>query len=139
MNPSPHEFTDRPSRFLGRGLIGSLRKRLKIHENEIGLFLWLALFFFLTFFVTALFRNYTETAFLKRYGPDSLPLMFVINGLLTIAVFKLLGRIESRSGDRYLFAGILLVYAAGIIGLFFLVQNGTAPGLPGFVSASLPA
>ncbi|MFH1136206.1 MAG: cyclic nucleotide-binding domain-containing protein [Pseudomonadota bacterium] len=101
------------------------RKRLKIYENEIGVFLWLAAFFFLTFFVTAVFRNYVETAFLKRHGPESLPLMFVINGFLTIIVFKGLRKIEAGSGDHYLMAGIFLGYGAAVGGLFFVGPAGT--------------
>ena len=61
-------------------------KSLKIYEHEVARFTWLAVIFFAVFFVTAIFRNYVDTAFLKRYGPEYIPWMLVISALLTMVV-----------------------------------------------------
>jgi ATP/ADP translocase len=58
-----------------------LEKSLKIYEHETPQFTWLAVIFFAIFFVTAIFRNYVDTAFLKRYGPDYIPWMLAISAV----------------------------------------------------------
>ena len=46
-----------------------LEKSLKIYQHEIRQFTWLAVIFFAAFFVTAIFRNYVDTAFLEAVRP----------------------------------------------------------------------
>ena len=99
-----------------------LSKRLKIYENEFRVFAWLAFLFLMVFFITAVFRNYVETAFLKRYGPENLPLMFVINGFITIFFIGALNRTGSKADDHKLLAGIFLGYSAALDGLFYMVK-----------------
>ena len=99
-----------------------LEKRMKIYTAEQGRFFWLTLIFFIIYFVTPLFRNYTDTAFLKRYGPEHIPLMLIINSLLTFLVFGVANRLGRRFLDCSLFAGFLFFYALSVGGLFFMVK-----------------
>jgi len=60
--------------------------------------------FFAIFLVTAVFRNYVDTAFLKRYGAQYIPQMLVINALLTFVIFGIADRARtplSRSSSSY--------------------------------------
>ncbi len=96
---------------------------LHLYSHEVNRFLWIALIFFSIFFVTAIFRNYVDTAFLKRFGPKYIPWMLVINALLTFAVLGLVDRLARRFADRFLLAGFLLVYALSAGALYFMIKS----------------
>ena len=100
-----------------------LEKHLKIYEHEAGRFAWLAVIFFAIFFVTAIFRNYVDTAFLKRYGPDYIPWMLVISALLTMVVLAYADRVARRFSDTYLMILILVGYAAGVTLCWLMVKS----------------
>ncbi|MEJ2718458.1 MAG: hypothetical protein P8182_15205 [Deltaproteobacteria bacterium] len=99
-----------------------LEKHLKIYSHEASPFLWIVFIFFAIFFVTAIFRNYVDAAFLKRYGPQYIPYMLVINALLTIVIFGFADRLAKRLMDYYLLFGILSIYASSATILFFMVE-----------------
>ena len=79
--------------------------------------------FFAVFFVTAIFRNYVDTAFLKRYGPDYIPWMLVISALLTMVVLAYADRIAKRFSDTYLMTLVLAGYAAGVTLCWLMVKS----------------
>jgi hypothetical protein len=99
-----------------------LEKRMKIYTAEQGRFFWMLFIFFAIYLVTPLFRNYTDTAFLKRYGPEHIPLMLIINSILTFIVFGVANRLGRRFLDYSLFSGFLVFYALSVGGLFFMVK-----------------
>lgn len=107
-----------------------LEKHLKIYAHESAAFLWMAVIFFVIFFVFAIFRNYVDTAFLKRYGPDYIPWMLVINGLLTFVVFAVADRLARRFTDDRLLFGILALYAVAVTVLFFTVKADISLSYP---------
>ncbi|MEI8183680.1 MAG: cyclic nucleotide-binding protein, partial [Desulfomonile sp.] len=100
-----------------------LEKTLKIYEHEVARFTWLAVIFFAVFFVTAIFRNYVDTAFLKRYGPDYIPWMLVISAVLTIVVLAYADRVAKRFSDTYLMILVFGGYAAAAILCWFMVKS----------------
>ncbi|MDQ7782917.1 MAG: cyclic nucleotide-binding domain-containing protein [Desulfomonilaceae bacterium] len=107
-----------------------LEKYLKIYVHESSRFLWLASIFFVIFFVTAIFRTYVDAAFLKRYGPQYIPWMLVINALMTFVVFAVAERLGRRFVDHVLLSGFLMVYAASVIILFFMVTADISIAYP---------
>jgi len=107
-----------------------LEKHPKIYAHEAAAFLWLSLIFFVIFFVFAIFRNFVDTAFLKRYGPDSIPWMLVINGLLTFVVFGVADRLAKRFTDDRLLFGILTFYAVAVTAIFFTVKADISLSYP---------
>lgn len=100
-----------------------LVKSLKIYEHEIQRFVWLAVIFFAVFFVTAIFRNYVDTAFLKRYGPDYIPWMLVISALLTMAVLAYADKLAKRFSDTYLMILVFGGYAAAAVICWLMVKS----------------
>lgn len=100
-----------------------LEKSLKIYEHEVARFTWLAVIFFAVFFVTAIFRNYVDTAFLKRYGPDYIPWMLVISAVLTIVVLAYADKIAKRFSDTYLMILVFGGYAAAAVLCWVLVKS----------------
>ncbi len=100
-----------------------LMKSLKIYEHEISRFIWLAAIFFSVFFVTAIFRNYVDTAFLKRYGPDYIPYMLVISAILTMVVLVYADRIAKRFSDSYLMILVFGGYAGASVLCWLMVKS----------------
>jgi hypothetical protein len=107
-----------------------LEKYLKIYAHESSRFLWITAVFFAIFLVTAVFRNFVDTAFLKRYGPQHIPLMLVINAGLTFVVFAIADRLARRFRDHYLLNAFLVSYAAACTILFFMVKADISIAYP---------
>ncbi|MFH1490408.1 MAG: hypothetical protein ABII06_15990, partial [Pseudomonadota bacterium] len=63
-----------------------LTRWLKIYQDEISLFLWSSLLLFLIRSSNILFNNFAETAFLKRFGVEYLPMIFMINSVSTFFI-----------------------------------------------------
>jgi hypothetical protein len=108
-------------------LIGS---RLKIYEDELDRFVWLACIFLTIFFAMAVLRNYVDAAFLKRYDVGKIPLMLVINGLLTCFVLEAMTRFWSSSTDSRLLAAFLFGFSFLTGGLFFAVRRSISFAYP---------
>jgi len=107
-----------------------LAKYLKIYAHETSPFLWITSIFFVIFFVTAIFRNYVDAAFLKRYGPQYIPWMLLINSGLTFVVFGVVERLGRRFLDSYLLSGFLGIYAVGTAALFVMVKADISLAYP---------
>jgi len=76
---------------------------LKVYEDEIGLFAWMFALFFLIRSSNIILNNYAETAFLKRYGVEYLPILYMINAIALFVIMGLLTPIMGRiSGTRLL-------------------------------------
>ena len=101
-----------------------VERYLKIYSHEFSRFVWIAAAFLAIFFVTAIFRNYVDAAFLKRYGPEYIPWMLVISALVTMIVLKYADNLAKRFSDSYLLAGFLAVYAVGAALCFLMVKAG---------------
>jgi len=92
-------------------------KWLNIYQEEIGLFLWCFLVFFFVRSSSILFTNFAETAFLKRYGVEYLPIVMVANSISGFIIMGfVIGLMVRFPGSR------LLVY-------MFLFCGGTVAGL----------
>lgn len=107
-----------------------IEKRLRIYEGELGGLARVAFIFLVLFFAMAIFRNYVDTAFLKRYDVDKIPLMLVINGFLTYFVLEVMRRFEGRFSDPGLLAAFLAGYSLIIGGVLFAVGAGMSFAYP---------
>ena len=84
-------------------MVKTVGKWLKIYEDETSLFLWTVLLFFIIRTASILFNNFAETAFLKRFGVEYLPIVNVINSVSTFFIMAFLTGIMARvSGSRML-------------------------------------
>lgn len=99
-----------------------LEQYLKIYSHEVSRFIWLGAIFFAIFFVTAIFRNYVDTAFLKRFGPEYIPWMLVISALLTMVVLTWADKFARRYSDPFLLSGFLGIYAVGSALCYLMVK-----------------
>jgi ATP/ADP translocase len=97
-----------------------LAKWFKIYKDEFGLFFWSTLIFFLIHVANVLFNNFGETAFLKRYGVEYLPVVYMVNSVLTFFIMAVVtGLMAAMSGGRFL--GYLLLYCGISVGLMRLL------------------
>ncbi len=93
-------------------MVKAVGKWLKIYEDEASLFFWTVLLFFIIRTASILFNNFAETAFLKRYGVQYLPVVNVINSISTFFIMAFLTGIMAKvAGSRmlsrlFMFCGI---------------------------------
>ena len=59
---------------------------LKLYEEEVSLLLWTAALLFVIRSSGIILNNYAETAFLKRYGVEYLPIVNMINAIATFII-----------------------------------------------------
>ncbi|MDZ7697443.1 MAG: Npt1/Npt2 family nucleotide transporter [Deltaproteobacteria bacterium] len=97
---------------------------LKIYEDEIALFLWVLLLLFLIRTSSILFNNFAETAFLKRFGVEYLPIVQVINSFSTFFIMAFItGLMAKIPGSRML--GYMLLFSGISVALLrFVIPMG---------------
>jgi len=98
-----------------------LRRWLKIYEDEIPIFLWTVALMFLVRSSGMILNNYAETAFLKRYGVEYLPIVNMINAIATFAVMGVLTALMTRFKDARLLAHLFIFCALSVGGLRLLI------------------
>jgi hypothetical protein len=101
-----------------------LGKWLKIYEDEINLFLWCAILLFLIRSSNILFNNFAETAFLKRYGVEYLPIVYMINSISTFFIMGFMTPIMARLPGSRLLTYMLVFCGGSVAGLRFVVPLG---------------
>jgi hypothetical protein len=76
---------------------------LNVHEKEVGLFLWSMAVLFVVRSAGVILNNYAETAFLKRYGVEFLPVVTMLNAVATVVIMGFIfGLIRTIPGPRLL-------------------------------------
>jgi hypothetical protein len=76
---------------------------LSIYEKEVGLFLWSMALLFIVRSAGVILNNYAETAFLKRYGVEFLPVVNMLNAVATVVIMGFVfGLIRRIPGPRLL-------------------------------------
>jgi ATP/ADP translocase/HEAT repeat protein len=104
------------SKFLGRWL--------KIYEGELGLFFWSALLFFTIHVSDILLNNFGETAFLKRFGVEYLPVIYMTNAVATFFIMSFLTGIMARTPSSRLLFFMLIICGTSVGAIRFLIPFG---------------
>jgi len=97
---------------------------LEIHEDEIGLFLWTCLLLFLVRSSGILLNNYAETAFLKRFGVEYLPIVNMINALATFVIMALVTVLMGRLAGVRLFTYLFVFSGVSIAAIRLIIPLG---------------
>lgn len=63
---------------------------------------------------SVLVNNYSQTAFLKRFGVEYLPMVFLVESILTFLVINLVGVLMTRFRTLAVFTGLLLFFALSV-------------------------
>ncbi len=91
-----------------------LLKFLKLYEEEVALLLWTAALLFVIRSSGIILNNYAETAFLKRYGVEYLPIVNMLNAVATFFITGFLTAFLGKlPGARlltyiFIFSGIIV-------------------------------
>ncbi|OGP63651.1 MAG: hypothetical protein A2V65_01010 [Deltaproteobacteria bacterium RBG_13_49_15] len=104
-----------------KNLIGSW---LKIYENELELFLWTVALMFIVRGSGMILDNYAETAFLKRYGVEYMPIVNMINAIATFLVMGVLTGLMTRFTDARLLSYLFVFSGVSVAGLRALIPFG---------------
>jgi len=97
---------------------------LNIHDKEISLFLWTLALLFLVRSSGILLNNYAETAFLKRYGVEFMPIVNMINAAVTVVVMGIMAGLMQRFPGPNLLSAMFLFTGGSIMGLRLLIPFG---------------
>ncbi|MFW5937108.1 MAG: Npt1/Npt2 family nucleotide transporter, partial [Desulfosalsimonas sp.] len=101
-----------------------LLRWLKLHEEEIAIFLWAATLLFLLRSSGMILNNYAETAFLKRYGVEYLPIVNMLNSVATFVLTGLLAAFMARVTGTRLLALLFIFCGLSVGGIRFLIPMG---------------
>lgn len=89
----------------------------RVHEEEAGLFLWTVALLFLVRSSGIFLNNYAETAFLKRYGVEYLPIVNMINAVATFFVMGLMTGFMTRLPGASLLARLFVFCGLSVAGI----------------------
>ncbi|PIW01981.1 MAG: cyclic nucleotide-binding protein [Deltaproteobacteria bacterium CG17_big_fil_post_rev_8_21_14_2_50_51_6] len=94
---------------------------LKIYEDEIAVFFWTTLLYFLIRIAAILLNNFAETAFLKRYGVEYLPVVYMINAVSTFFVMGFITGLMAKIPGSKLLSGMLLFTGVSVASFRFII------------------
>jgi len=97
-----------------------LRKALKVYPSEIKLLLWVTAIQLVMSSSAIQINNFAQSAFLKRFGVDSLPTVFLAEAIITFFFSGLVGLLMERYRNVRVFTMILLYFGL-CIGLIRLL------------------
>jgi hypothetical protein len=92
-----------------------LENTLKIYKDEQKAFFWMAALLFLIRASGILFENYAETAFLKRYGVQYLPNIFMINAIILFFTLTYIGLLIDKYKQTTLLIWLFYILAGTTI------------------------
>ena len=101
-----------------------LGKWLNIYQDERDLFLWSAVLLFLIRTSSILFNNFAETAFLKRFGVEYLPIVYIVNSISAFVIMGFIAGIMVRLPANRLLKYLFLFCGISVGGLYFVIPLG---------------
>lgn len=108
------------TKFNEESVLTRFKNWINIRDDEMGLFLGSTIFLFLIRCSGIIFNNFTETAFLKRFGVEYLPFLYILNPLVTIIIMAGISRLLIRiSGHRMI--SWFLIFSGITVALFRLL------------------
>jgi len=97
-----------------------LRKALRVYPNEVKLLLWVTAIQVIMSSSAIQINNFAQSAFLKRFGVQSLPTVFLAEAVITFFFSGLVGIFMERYRNVRVFT-VVLLYFGGCIGLIRLL------------------
>jgi ATP/ADP translocase len=88
-----------------------LRKLFQVYPNEVKLLLWVTAIQMAMRMSSILISNYAQTTFLKRYGVEALPTMYVLEAVVTFIFATVVGVLMDRHRVIRVFTGLFLFFS----------------------------
>ena len=95
-----------------------------IYDEEIDLLLWTVALLFLVRSSGIFLNNYAETAFLKRYGVEYMPLVNMVNAVLTFFVMGVMTGFMTRLPGARLMARLFIFCGLSVAGIWAVIPFG---------------
>ena len=97
---------------------------LKVYEEEISLLLWTAALLFIIRSSGIILNNYAETAFLKRYGVEYLPIVNMANAVVTFFVTGFLTAMLNRISGAQMLSRVFIVSGLLVTAIRLMIPMG---------------
>jgi HEAT repeat protein len=97
---------------------------LKVYEDEISLLLWTVALLFIIRSSGIILNNYAETAFLKRYGVEYLPIVNMANAVVTFFITGFLTAFMGRMPGSRLLSYLFILCGLSVTGIRVLIPTG---------------
>jgi len=107
-------FSTRHSLFHLEQPIQFLRRTFRVYPGEVKLLVWVTIIQMIMRVSSILMSNFAQTAFLKRYGVEALPTVFVLEAVLTLFFASAVGLLMDRHRTTRVFTGLFLFFAVSI-------------------------
>jgi len=105
-------------------MLNFLNRWFKVNKGEIGMFAGALVLLFLVRSADMIFNNYAETAFLKRFGVEYLPVMYMVNSLAIFFVMGFMTGLLTRMPGSRLLTYLLFFCGFTVAGTRFLIPTG---------------
>ena len=129
-----------------------LSRTLRVQPEEWKILLWVTTIQLVMSSGSILINNVAQTTFIKRFGVDALPIVFMVKAMITFWVAGMISMLMERYRSLRVFTGLLLVYgaAAGVIRvmiaagmrmaypLLFILKSQAVGILPILVNGTMP-
>jgi ATP/ADP translocase/HEAT repeat protein len=97
---------------------------LNIYEKELSLVLWTLALMLIVRSTGMILNNYAETAFLKRYGVEFLPIVTMLNAVITVIVMGFTAGLLQRFSNPTLLAATFIFSGISTLVLRLLIPMG---------------
>ena len=97
---------------------------LKVYEEEISLLLWTMALLFIIRSSGIILNNYAETAFLKRYGVEYLPIVNMLNAVITFFITGLLTAFLGKMPGARLLSYVFIFSGISVTVIRLLIPFG---------------
>ncbi len=94
---------------------------LNVYEDEIRLLLWTFFLYFLLTSSNVILNNYAETAFLKRYGVEYLPIVYMLNAIALFFIMGAMTGIMVRVPGARILSYLFVFCGVSVAGIRFLI------------------
>jgi len=98
-----------------------LQKAFRVYPEEWRLLIWVTLIQLAMRVSSVLVNNYSQTAFLKRFGVEHLPTVFLIESILTFLVINAVGVLMGKFRTLSVFTGLLIFFSACVATVRLLI------------------
>ena len=102
-------------------MLRTIGKWLNVYEDEIRLFWWTFFLYFLLTSSNVILNNYAETAFLKRYGVEYLPIVYMLNSIALFIIMGALTGIMVRIPGARILTYLFVFCGVSVAGIRFLI------------------
>ncbi|MBU2627142.1 MAG: hypothetical protein KKE61_00865, partial [Proteobacteria bacterium] len=109
---------------------GGVQRLLRVYPGEVKLLLWVTLIQLLMSVSSIMVNNVAQTTFLKRYGSEALPMVFMIEAIVTFGFAGFVSLLMERFRTIRVFTGLLLFYGICMGVVRILISMGVELAYP---------